>query len=59
MMSEQLAWYCEDESALPYSVKWIDQLLPTVNEEKQKSLLETRSSVIEKIRELSKKKSSK
>jgi len=54
MMSEQLAWYCEDINALPYSIKWIDQLLPTVNEEKQKSLLETKASVIEKIKELSK-----
>jgi hypothetical protein len=52
MMSEQLAWYCEDVNALQYSIKWINQLLPTVNEEKQKSLLETRATVIDKIKKL-------
>jgi hypothetical protein len=54
MMSEQLAWYCDDTNALQYSIKWIDQLLPTVNEEKQKSLLETKISVLEKIKKLRK-----
>lgn len=52
MMSEQLAWYCEDVKALPYSIKWIDELLPTVNEEKQKSLIETKVSVNQKIKVL-------
>ncbi len=54
MMSEQLAWYCDDVEALSYSIKWIDQLLPTVTQDKKGSLLETKASVKEKIGLLSK-----
>ncbi|MEN6618139.1 MAG: hypothetical protein ABFC28_01345, partial [Rikenellaceae bacterium] len=52
MMSEQLFWYCDDVTALPYSIKWIDQLLLLVDAEKQTSLLETKAGVIEKIKRL-------
>jgi len=54
MMSEQLAWYCNDVNALPYSIKWIDSLLPKADAQLKSSLMETRSSVEEKIARLSK-----
>ncbi|MCK9305107.1 MAG: DUF255 domain-containing protein [Bacteroidales bacterium] len=59
MMSEQLAWYCNDIKALPYSIKWIDELLSiTPEQEKRKSLIETRESVVAKIEIISKQSSS-
>ena len=54
MMSEQLAWYCNDIKALPFALKWIDSLLQMVNYDKKESVSETRQSVTEKIERLSK-----
>ena len=56
MMSEQLAWYCNDVNALPYSIKWIDAMLEyTTDAEIIESIKGTRESVVKKIEELSKK----
>ena len=53
MMSEQIAWYCNDADALSYSIKWLDKLLEEISDEqKRSSLLETRSSVVAKIGKL-------
>jgi len=53
MMSEQIAWYCNDADALSYSIKWLDKLLEEISDEqKRSSLLETRSSVVTKIGKL-------
>ncbi len=54
MMSEQLAWYCDDVKALPYALKWIDSLLQVKNYDKKESVTETRQSVLSKIDRLSK-----
>jgi hypothetical protein len=53
-MSEQLAWYCNDVNALQYSIKWIDELIPQVDNEMKQSLLYTKNEVIEKIKVLNK-----
>jgi len=56
MMSEQLAWYCNDINALPYSIKWIDAMLEyTADTDIIESIKGTRESVVKKIEELSKK----
>jgi len=52
MMSEQLAWYCNDIKALQYSIKWIDELLPQVGEDKKQTLLDTRKEVVAKVENL-------
>lgn len=53
MMSEQLAWYCNDINALSYSIKWIDELLQgNPDQDKRESLTETRQSVVSKIENL-------
>lgn len=53
MMSEQLAWYCDDVKALPYSIKWIDELLNGTNAGIKESLQNTRLEVVNKIKSLS------
>ncbi|MHC1780697.1 MAG: thioredoxin fold domain-containing protein [Bacteroidales bacterium] len=53
MMSEQLAWYCNDVNALPYALKWIDSLLQMEVYDKKESVAETRKSVTDKIAKLS------
>ena len=52
MMSEQLCWYCNNPQALQYSIKWIDELLPSVNEDVKRSLSETREATLRKIEQL-------
>lgn len=55
MMSEQLAWYCDDVNALVYSIKWIDAMLEyTTDPGAIESIKGTRESVVKKIEELSK-----
>ncbi|GAB1472786.1 hypothetical protein MASR2M69_02270 [Bacteroidota bacterium] len=54
MMSEQLAWYCNDIKALPFALKWMDSLLQMEGYDKKESVNETRKSVSEKIEKLSK-----
>jgi len=49
MMAEQLAWYSNDVEALAAGVKWINELLPTVDEERRKNLLDTKQSILKKI----------
>lgn len=55
MMSEQLAWYCNDPNALQYSVKWIDAMLEyTTDPATRESIIGTKESVLQKIAGLSK-----
>lgn len=50
MMAEQLCWYSDDSSALPYAVKWIDNLLPQLKDEKTiASVQETKKQIQHKI----------
>jgi hypothetical protein len=50
MMAEQLCWYSDDSSALPYAVKWIDNLLPQLKDEKIiASVQETKKQIQHKI----------
>ncbi len=50
MMAEQMCWYSNDKNALPYAVKWIDSLLPLLdNDETKKSVLGTKVSLLEKL----------
>lgn len=52
MMSEQLCWYCDDPQALGYSLKWIDELMPAVDEKTAESLAGTRRMALAKIERL-------
>lgn len=55
MMSEQIAWYCNDVKGLEYSIKWIDAMLKyTTDPAVIESIKGTRESVVKKIAELSK-----
>ncbi len=50
MMSEQLAWYCNDKEALKYALKWInEQLKETADPERVASLKETLNTVEAKL----------
>lgn len=54
MMSEQLAWYCDDPDALQFSVKWIDAMLEYQTDETiVESIKSTKESVLKKIERLS------
>ncbi|MGV3529769.1 MAG: thioredoxin family protein [Flavisolibacter sp.] len=49
MMAEQLAWYSDDVEALASGVKWINELLPTVSEDRRENLLGTKQMIVKKI----------
>jgi thioredoxin-related protein len=49
MMAEQLAWYSDDVEALASGIKWINELLPTVDGERQKNLLDTKQLILKKM----------
>lgn len=50
MMAEQICWYSNNILSLPYAIRWIDALLPEIQDEKTiKSIKDTRSQLIQKI----------
>lgn len=50
MMAEQLCWYSNDKNALPYAIKWIDDLMKITNDTSMKeSILKTKQQLINKL----------